>query len=248
MPTWYLKVNPEDIAPHVILLGDPARAELVMGFLEAPKVIGKQREYLVITARYQGAPLTVVTTGMGAPAAAVAVEELAQVGAKNFIRVGTTMTILAPKGHLVLAQGACRLDGTSDSYAPSFVPALADASLYAALRASLQANQARWCEGLVASVDGFYSQMVVAPERAALLPKAPNLDLLRAWGIQSMDMETAGLYLIARFLQVRAVSLCAATVSAPDYQMLPSEERKALELELIQQTLKAIQAIHSGGL
>ena len=246
MRTWYLKVSAEDIAPSVLLVGDPARAAMVQEKLEEVRTIGKQREYLVVSGAYRGTPLTLVTTGMGAPAAAVAIEELAQVGAKNFVRMGTTMSICAQKGQLVLAQGACRLDGTSDTYAPPMMPAVADASLYAAFRGSLDHQNARWCEGLVASVDGFYSQMVVRPERAAHFPKVASLELLKSWGVLSMDMETAALYLIARYLGVRAVSLCAATVSAPDYEMLPGEERKALEAELTRQTLEAIH--HAVGL
>jgi uridine phosphorylase len=245
MPTWYLRTHPEDIAPDVILVGDPSRIEIIREYLQCVRTVGKHREYLVVTGSYKGKPLTVTASGMGAPAWAVAVEELVSAGARKLVRVGTVMGVAADLGTLVLAQGSCRLEGTGDSYAPPFLPALPDPQLYAAFRETLQKQGANWREGLVASVDGFYSQMRPQNEREQM-PKAIPVSFLRTWGVLGMDMETSTLYIVARFLGVSAVSLCATTVTVgtPDFITLSEADRQALERRLV---CHALDALYNAG-
>lgn len=236
MSAWYLQCEAEDVAERVILVGDRARIELAREVEPSLRPVSQNREFHVYAGRHNGVPVTMVATGMGAPALTVAVEELVAVGARYLARVGTTMAIDDPLGTLVLAQGACRFDGTSSTYLPMTVPAVPDAALYADFRSALAAAPRRWVESLVASFDGFYSQMQPPRGRAST---GPSLDELRLWRVGGMDMETAALYTSARVLGVATVSLCAATVTA-DGGAAEGDERSDLERDLVRTALAAL--------
>lgn len=236
---WYLKCTRDDLAPNAIIVGDPARVTLIRDFLDDAREVGHSREYLILTGTYQDIPVSIVTTGIGAPAMAIAVEELAGMGVRRIARIGTMMTVDAQLGRLILAQAACRNEGTSATYAPASLPAVPDAYLYAAFREVLSAQDTPWTEGLVATFDGFYSQMAPPPERPPLHPDL-DLEVLRNWGIRGLDMETSALYVLARYLKVAAISLCAATVDAWAQQSLEDEPRRALEQRLAHTALECL--------
>lgn len=236
MSGWYLQCDAGDVARRVILVGDRGRIELAREVEPSLRPVSRNREFHVYSGAHHGVPVTIVATGMGAPALAVAVEELVALGATQLARIGTTMALDHPLGTLVLAQAACRFDGTSASYLPVALPAVPDAALYAGFRAALSASERPWVEGLVASLDGFYSQMRPPPGRAS---SGPSLEELRAWGVASMDMESAALYVTARVLRAAAVSLCAATVTATGGALEPAQ-RQALEIDLVRIALGAL--------
>jgi 5'-methylthioadenosine phosphorylase/purine-nucleoside phosphorylase len=87
----HLRAEPGDYAPAVLCPGDPRRAAYVAErFLTDAKVVNEERGMLGFTGTYQGQPLSVQATGMGCPSAAIAYEELIQLGATRLIRIGTT--------------------------------------------------------------------------------------------------------------------------------------------------------------
>ena len=236
MNAWYLQCEEKDVAERVILVGDHARIELAQEVEPSLRPVAHNREFHVFTGRHRGVPVTMVATGMGAPALTVAVEELVELGARELARIGTTMALDDPLGTMVLAQGACRFEGTSSTYVPLAVPAVPDGKLYARFRAALAGSRRPWVESLVASFDGFYSQM--KPRRGRPFD-GPSLEQLRSWGVGGMDMETAALYTSARVLGVAAVSLCAATVTA-DGGAAESTDRRNLERDLVETALAAL--------
>lgn len=238
MTAWYLQCTAKDVADRVILVGDRARIDLAREIEPSFHEVAHSREFHVFTGRHQDVGITIVATGMGAPALTVAVEELVELGATKFARIGTTMGLEEPLGGLVLAQGACRFDGTSSTYAPIAVPSVPDGSLYAKFRAFLAFSEVRWVEGLVASFDGFYSQMLPRPGRPST---GPSVEAMRRWGVVGMDMESAGLYVCSRTLGVAAVSLCAATVSASG-SSLGITARRDLEMNLVRTAMGALVA------
>ena len=93
MPQLHLRAEPGDYAPIVLLPGDPNRATAIAalfdGGLPAARRVTDHRLLYGYTGTYRGVPISVQTTGIGAPAAAIVVEELLRLGARRLIRVGT---------------------------------------------------------------------------------------------------------------------------------------------------------------
>ena len=245
-PTLYLKCRSRELAPTSILVGDQARVHLFKNHLEDVHEIADNREFLAITGVYRGVPISVVATGIGAPSMAIAIEELAHIGAKRLIRAGTMMSIKAKPGDLVLAQAACRYEGTSQTYVPLNVPAVADFRLYNIFHTVLTQQSLPWREGIVASCDGFYSQMFPSPNSPWETSAAFNYEQLKKWNILGLDMETSLLYTLARYLGVSAVSLCALTVDGIQKKKMEENEQHRLEDGLVDNVLHCIYEAEKG--
>ena len=110
----HLRAEPGDYAPAVLLPGDPLRARRVAEeFLDDARQVNGERGLLGFTGTHQGVPVSVQATGMGAPSAAIVIEELIQLGADRLIRIGTCGG-LQPQlalGDLVIALSAVPADG-----------------------------------------------------------------------------------------------------------------------------------------
>lgn len=238
-PSWYLKVRREDVAPYAILVGDPARIQLFQERLSDARVVGHDREFTTLTGRYETTRISVVSTGIGAPASAIVLEELARLGVRGVVRAGTMMAVTAAPGSFILALAACRYEATSRTYAPLEVPAVADPDLFAAFRRVLDARNRSYVAGVVGTCDGFYTQMMPqGPERRL----EGLLDQFLTWRLAGADMETSAIYIIANALGVRAVSLCAVTVDGRTQRMLGQAEREQLERELVEVTLLGVHS------
>ena len=146
---FHLKINPGDIGAYVILPGDPGRCEKIAALFNNPRLLSSNREYTIYNGTLLGTPVSVCSTGIGGPSAAIALEECVQCGAHTFIRVGTSggMQPEVLGGDLVVATGAIRLDGTSREYAPLEYPAVADIDVVNALRQAAKAGGWRYHTG-----------------------------------------------------------------------------------------------------
>src|SRR3954470_17857672 len=89
--TIHLRAEPGDYAPAVLVPGDPRRARVIAETFLDPsfRCVNDERGMLGYTGTFEGRPLSVQTTGMGCPSAAIVVEELVQLGATRLVRVGT---------------------------------------------------------------------------------------------------------------------------------------------------------------
>ncbi len=96
MPAFHLKIEPGDVAPYVLLPGDPGRVPVISRFWDEFREIATNREYVTHTGVYQGVPISCTSTGIGAPSTSIAMEELARCGARVFIRVGTFIPVRFP--------------------------------------------------------------------------------------------------------------------------------------------------------
>ena len=125
---YHIGLKEGDIGEYVILPGDPKRCEKIAAYFESPQLIADRREYTTYTGFLNGVKVSVTSTGIGGPSAAIALEELVRCGAKYFIRVGTCggMDLDVKSGDLVIATGAIRMEGTTKEYAPIEFPAVAD--------------------------------------------------------------------------------------------------------------------------
>jgi uridine phosphorylase len=181
---------------------------------------------------------------MGAPVAVIVLEELAALGALVVLRAGTAMAVGGEPdllGAFVLARGAVRGEATSATYAPADYPAVADSLLLAKVRQTLEASGARFREGLLASYDGFYTELFAAAEsrREAVAARLAELSRL---GVLGADMETSALLVVGTILGVRTGSLCLVTVDGQSRARLDNVERRAGEESLVDAALSAVVA------
>lgn len=132
---YHIQTAKGEVGRYVILPGDPGRCEKIATYLEDPVLIARNREYVTYTGYLDGEKVSVTSTGIGGPSAAIAMEELVRCGADTFLRVGTSggMQREVKSGDIVVATGAIRMEGTSREYAPIEYPAVADYEVTEAL-------------------------------------------------------------------------------------------------------------------
>lgn len=195
-------------AKYAILTGDPGRVSKIASFLKDSKQIACNREYTSYLGLCNGEPVVVTSTGIGGPSTAIAVEELAKLGIKNFIRVGTSggMQLDVNAGDLVVADSAVRQEGTSKEYAYIEFPAVANfeltSKLYDSAKRITKDLGTKVHVGTVHCKDSFYGQhnpnrMPVSKELNEKWDAWINLD------VKCSEMETASLFVVGRFLKVR---------------------------------------------
>lgn len=231
---WYLRCRREDVGDRAILVGDRGRVALAAKLLDDPVWLNEDRGLTTVTGGYAGRRVTVAAFGMGAAIAAVVLHELAMLGVRRFLRLGTVLAIGEAKlGDLVLAEGAVRHESTSATYLPLNYPAIADHELNCALRARLAAQARPSRSGLVASYDGFYTEMFAAEEARKEQIRARMYELA-GHGVIAVDMETSAVLVVARALGVRAASLCLASVDGITHDKLERDDRVAAEQDLLQ--------------
>ena len=204
---FHIRCNPGDVGKYVFLPGDPGRCESIAKHFNNPVHVGMNREYNIYTGTLLGEKVSVCSTGIGGPSAAIAMEELAAIGADTFIRVGTCGGIALDvlPGDVVVATGAIRFEHTSMEYAPIEFPAVSDFGIAAALKQAGEALGYRIHTGVVQCKDAFYGQH--APERSPVY-----YELLQKWeswkrlGVKASEMESAALFVVAAALGVRCGS------------------------------------------
>lgn len=205
---YHIGLKAGDIGEYVILPGDPGRVEKIAQHLDNPVFVGQNREYTTYTGTLNGVKVSVMSTGMGGPSTAIGVEELVHIGAKTLIRVGTSggMQPEVEAGHVVVASGAIRMDGTASEYAPIEFPAVANFDVTNALAGACQNLNLNYHVGVVQCKDNFYGQH--SPES---MPT--SYELLNKWeawkrcGALTSEMESATLFIVSAIRRVRAGSI-----------------------------------------
>lgn len=232
---YHTGVGPEDIGKYVILPGDPKRCAKIAEFFDDPVLVADSREYTTYTGTLEGVKVSVTSTGIGGPSAAIAIEELSKCGAHTFIRVGTCggMQEQVSGGDLVIANGAVRMEGTSREYAPLEYPAVPDLTVTNALVQAAKKNGSRYHVGVVQCKDSFFGQH--EPE---IMPVSYELtNKWEAWlrmGCLASEMESAALFIAGSFLRVR-VGSCFLVVANQE------REKKGLTNVQVHDTTIAIQ-------
>ncbi|WP_346708857.1 uridine phosphorylase [Massilistercora timonensis] len=201
---YHIQVAEGEVGRYVILPGDPKRCEKIAAHFENPRLIADSREYVTYTGYLDGEKVSVTSTGIGGPSAAIAMEELSRVGADTFIRVGTSggMALEVKSGDVVIASGAIRMEGTSREYAPIEFPAVADVEVTQALIQAARKLGQEYHVGVVQCKDSFYGQH--SPET-----KPVGYELLNKWdawvkcGCLASEMESAALFVVGSWLKLR---------------------------------------------
>ncbi len=202
---YHIQVGEGDVGRYVILPGDPKRCAKIAKYFDDAKLVADSREYVTYTGYLEGTKVSVTSTGIGGPSAAIAIEELVKAGADTFLRIGTCggMQTDVMSGDIVIANGAVRMEGTSKEYAPIEFPAVPDIRLVNALIKGAKQLEQTYHVGVVQCKDSFYGQH--SPE-----VKPAGYELLDKWeawkrmGCLASEMESAALFIAAASLHVRA--------------------------------------------
>jgi uridine phosphorylase len=202
---YHVNLKRGDVGKYVLLPGDPGRCEVIASYFDDAKYVTTHREYVTYTGTLDGVPVSVTSTGIGGPSAAIAMEELVRCGADTFLRVGTSGHIQKTfkSGDLAILTGAVRDEGTSKHYMPIEFPAVANIDMVQALIAAAEKTGATYQVGIAQSKDSFYGQH--EPERMGVANQL--LERWRAWevgGVLCSEMEAAPLFVVASLLKVRA--------------------------------------------
>ena len=232
---YHIGLKEGDVGKYVILPGDPKRCKLIADYFDNPVLVGDRREFVTYTGYLNGEKVSVCSTGIGGPSAAIALEELANIGAETFIRVGTCggMQKEVCSGDIVIATAAIRMEGTSKEYAPIEFPAVADITVTNALIEAAKELNISWHAGVVQCKDSFYGQ-----HQPDIIPVGYELnDKWNAWlkmGCLASEMESAALFIVAAYRKVKVGScfLCVAN---------QEREKEGLENPVVSDTDLAIR-------
>ena len=222
---YHINTRPGDVGKYVILPGDPKRCEKIAKHFDNPILIADKREYVTYTGTLNGVKVSVTSTGIGGPSAAIAMQELVNCGADTFIRVGTCggIDLDVCGGDIVIANSAIRAEGTSREYAPIEFPAVADIDIVNALISSAKKNAKNYHIGVVQCKDSFYGQ-----HSPSIMPVSFDLEQKwEAWkrlGCKASEMESAALFIVASYLKVRCGSV---------FHVVANQERELAGLENI---------------
>lgn len=232
---YHVNLKKGEIGRYVILPGDPKRCSKIAAYFDDAALVADSREFVTYTGTLCGERVSVTSTGIGGPSAAIAMEELANLGADTFIRVGTCggMQTEIESGDLIIATGAVRNEGTSREYAPLEYPAVADLAVTNALVKSAETLGFCYHTGVVQSKDSFYGQH--SPEKMPV-----SYELLEKWeawkrmGCLASEMESAALFTVASYRHVKcgSVFLCLAN---------QEREKAGLENPVVHDTGRAIE-------
>lgn len=242
MSTLYMGGTPETVSKYVIFSGDPWRVNVVKQYLDDPREVAFRREFNTYTGTYKGERITVTSTGIGAPSAAIAMEEMYECGMEVALRMGTVMAMQDDMlGHFIVPLGSMRREATSKTYVEPSYPAVADLELLNVLNQTVADNGKRSLSGISCTIDGFYTQMHDSRfSKEKGIDMAPMFDELRALHVTGIDMESACMLTVGRLMNVKTAVLTVVTVLENLKQVLEGQEREDAEDLLCRIALESI--------
>lgn len=186
-----------DLHDIALLPGDPGRVDRIADQCNGVEEVSHNREYKVVNAKYNGAEVTICSTGIGSPSAAIAVEELHAIGVNTVIRPGTTGALQdwIEIGDMVVATGAAKDEGTTRRYESPTYPAVPDYKVLTALVDAAEANDEAVHIGAIVTDDAFYAE-------------GPYVEDWESAGILAVEMEAASIFTLARRKGMRAGAIC----------------------------------------
>jgi len=200
----HIRCKKNDISQYVLLPGDPGRISGITKYWQKAKKIAYNREFLTYTGRYKDVRISATSTGIGCPSAAIAVEELANIGAKFFIRIGTCGGLLKEMepGDIIIPESAACLDGTTREYDPSIKKAPADEKIFELLKKNAEKMGVKYFTGVNRTHDAFYE------------PTA-NFVKLAGQGFVSSEMECSSVFLVSKLRNLQAGAILVVNTPEP---------------------------------
>lgn len=183
---------------YALLPGDPARLDHIKKYLDNPEEIAYNREYRSLTGFYKGVKILALSTGIGAPSMAIAIEELKNINLKALIRIGSCGALQSniELGDLVIAEGAIRDEGTSKTYIDEMYPAAPDYQLLHAIIESANENSYPYHLGIVHTHESFYFD-----------ENAQIEEYYSKKGVLGADLETSCLLTVGRLRGLKCASI-----------------------------------------
>lgn len=230
---FHIQADPQEISRYCFTPGDHARARKIAAHLEGAHLVTDSRGYLVFSGSYQDVFMTVCATGMGGPTVAIALEELAHMGADTFIRVGSCGAVqpdLGP-GDVIISTGAVRLGGTGNAYLPPYYPAVPAFEVTRAMVDAAAELGAPIHLGIGVSVDAFYA------------PHEGREEIAKAH-VLSIEMESDTLFVVGQYRGWRTGALFACDGTQTEMKPAWGEEAfRRGEENAIQIAIRAMHKI-----
>ena len=211
----HIKCKEGDIAKIVLIPGDPGRVLEIVKLWDEAKEVANNREFLTYTGKYKGIDVSATSTGIGCPSAAIAVEELANIGAEIFIRIGTCGALKEEikLGDLIIPFAAIRAEGTTKEYIDPEFPSVADFDITKFLEESAKELNFSYYKGIDRCHDAFYE----------------HIDNMLKWGkfyedkrlsnynypLISSEMECSAVFLVSMLRGLKAGAVLAVNTTEP---------------------------------
>jgi len=227
-----------DVGEYVLLPGDPFRCDVVAKYLDNPKLVAHKRAHKTYTGYYKGIKVSVTSTGMGCPSAAMTLEELANIGGKVFVRLGTCAG-LDPEVHvgdIVVTTASMKNDGTTKMYVPERFPAIADLDLTSILIKTTK----QMCEGtshgvhfgITASDDAFYAE------------SEEWIDELVKLGCTNVEMESSAIFTIGHRRNLRTACICACAANINTGEVFYGKKNEITPIAVEKETEIALETFY----
>lgn len=238
----HLKIEKGDISKFCIVVGDPGRVVKIARHFKNAKLVSKNRGYLVYNGQYGNILVSAVSTGIGGPSAAIAIEELINCGAEIIIRVGSGAVLkkAIDTGDLVVSTGVCKEERSTQAYAPAEFAAVPDFDVLKALIESAKELGKKCHYGVTMSCDGFYARS----HRKKMLEWSKM-------NVIGSDMESSMLFTLSQLRGIKAGFIFYAGLNIIKKQehkdiLRQSKQRAIGEENAILVALHAIKKIKGG--
>ncbi len=243
---YHIALEPGQIGEYVLLPGDPARADRVAKYLDNAELMANHREHRTFTGTYKGVKVSVTSTGMGCPSAAIAAEELINIGAKTLIRIGSSAALKDEMriGDLLISTGAMKNEGTSKFYVPDQFPAIPDMQFTHLLdqvaRKITADSEVNVFTGISATDDAFYGE---TPEW---------IDKLIKLKVSNIEMEASALFTVGHMRDVRVACICGVSGNLKTGEVIYTKENTKLaeawekEIEVVLETIYQFEMAKRG--
>ncbi len=236
----------DKVARYVLFSGDPWRVEVAKAYLDDAERVAFQREYNTYNGFYKGVPVTVTSTGIGAPGAAIAMEEMYEAGMQVAVRMGTSMSLQDDMlGKFFIPIASMRREATSATYVETAFPAVADLDLVNAMNETVVQMGGGYRNGISCTMDGFYSQMHDSRfSKEFGRDMAPVFEELKKLHVYGIDMESSCMLVVGRLMQVKTCILTMTTVLENLKEFLSGQARTDAEDFLCRAALEGIYHYH----
>jgi uridine phosphorylase len=240
------------VGGYVFVPGDPDRVQKIAKLWDSEHEVSTHREYTIRTGTLSGATVTACSTGIGCPAAAIAVEELSRIGAHTFIRVGSCGSLLPDLdcGDLAISTAAVRLEGTTKQYVEAEYPAVASLDVTAALIEAAEKLGKKYLVGYTASTDSFYVGQG-RPGVGGYLPAHAHriVERLQKQRVITMEMEASAIFTLAGLFGLRSGCVLAvyANRATDKFEVKGEEDACQVAVEAVRILIKWDSQIRRAG-
>ena len=244
---YHIQVGQGDVGRYVILPGDPKRCKKIAEYFDDPVFVADNREYVTYTGTLDGVKVSVTSTGIGGPSTSIAVEELAQLGIRTFLRIGTTGAIQPHinVGDVLVTTASVRLDGASLHFAPLEFPAVADFECTTALVEAAKSIGATTHVGVTASSDTFYPGQERYDTYSGRVVRhfKGSMEEWQAMGVMNYEMESATLLTMCASQGLRAGMVAGVIVNRTQQEIPNAETMKQTESHAVKIVVEAARRL-----